>query len=192
MKKDRIIALTKTAMRLTFLYVLITSIVVFTSHATEADAQGALDKRIELSGKRTTIKELITMLEEQSGSHFIYSSSAIKTNRKIKIAPLYGELSDVLSEVLRPVGIDYKVEHDKILLFGVVPKFTISVNMTDASNGMPTLGAAVTVQGTGRGTGTDDNGQFSLAVVPNETVEVCYVGFAAQEFVVDSNRHVYD
>src|SRR5690606_13538165 len=34
--------------------------------------------------------------------------------------------------------------------------------------------------------------QFSLALMPNETVEVSYVGFVAQEFVVDSNRRVYD
>src|SRR5690606_30670336 len=73
MKKDRIIALTKTAMRLTFLYVLITSVVVLTGHATEVDAQGALDKKVEVSGKRTTVKELIAALEEQSGAHFIYS-----------------------------------------------------------------------------------------------------------------------
>src|SRR5690606_33527426 len=105
---------------------LITSIVVFTSHATEVDAQGALDKRIELSGKRTTIKELITMLEEQSGAHFIYSSSAIKTNRKIKLTSLYGELSEVLNEVFRPIGIDYKVEHDKILLFSKFQEITIT------------------------------------------------------------------
>ncbi len=192
MKKDRIIALTKTAMRLTFLYALITSIVVFTSHATEVDAQGALDKRVELAGKRTTIKELITMLEEQSGAHFIYSSSAIKTNRKIKIASLYGELSDVLNEVFKPIGIDYKVEHDKILLFSIFQELTITGKITDASNGAPILGAAVKVRSTARGTSTDANGQFSLAVMPNEIVEVSYIGFAAQEFVVDSNRRVYN
>lgn len=192
MKKDRIIALTKTAMRLTFLYALITSIVVFTSHATEVDAQGALDKRVEVAGKRTTIKELIATLEEQSGAHFIYSSSAIKTNRKIKITSLYGDLSDVLKEVFRPIGIDYKVEHDKILLFNKFQELTITGKVTDASNGMPILGAAVKVKGTAKGTSTDDDGRFSLEVMPNTTVEVSYIGFAAQEFVVDSNRRVYD
>src|SRR5690606_29022299 len=159
MKKDRIIALTKTAMRLTFLYALITSIVVFTSHATEADAQGALDKRIELSGKRTTIKELITTFEKQSGAHFIYSSSAIKTNRKIKVASLDGDLSAVLHEVFKPIGIDYRVEHDKILLFSVFQELTITGKVTDASNGMPILGAAVKVRGTDKATSTNDNGQ---------------------------------
>ncbi len=192
MKKDRIIALTKTAMRLTFLYALITLIIVFTSHATEVDAQGALDKRVELSGKRTTIKELITTLEKQSGAHFIYSSSAIKTNRKIKVASFDSDLSAVLNEVFKPIGIDYRIEHDKILLFSIFQELTIAGKVTDASNGMPILGAAVKVKGTTKGTSTDANGQFSLAVMPNETVEVSYIGFAPQEFVVDSNRHVYE
>src|SRR3546814_4512383 len=80
----------------------------------------------------------------------------------------------------------------KILLFSIFQELTITGKVTDASNGMPILVAAVKVRGTDKGTSTNDNGQFSLAVMPNETVEVSYIGFAAQEFVVDENRHVYD
>ena len=192
MKKDRIIALTKTAMRLTFLYVLITSVVVLTSHATEVDAQGALEKKVALSGKRTTVEKLISVLEEQSGANFIYSSSAIRTNRVIKPVSLDGELSEVLNRVFRPIGIDYRVEQDKILLFSTLQEFTITGTITDASTGAPIVGAAVRVQGTSRGTSTGDNGQFSLSVEPNETIEVSYVGFAAQTFVAASGRQVYD
>lgn len=192
MKKDRIIALTKTAMRFTFLYVFITSIIIFTSHATEVDAQGSLEKKVELAGRRTTIKELITTLEEQTGAHFIYSASAIKANRKVKVHSRDGDLSEILHAVFKPVGIDYKVTHDKILLFSTLQEVAITGKVTDASNATPILGAAVKVKGTSRGTSTDDDGQFSLAVMPGETVEVSYVGFAAQEFMVDSNRRVYN
>jgi len=85
MKKDRIIALIKTAMRLTFLYALISSFVICSTYAKEADAQGVLDRRVAFSAKRTTIKELIAALEEQAGVKFIYSSSAIKADRKLKL-----------------------------------------------------------------------------------------------------------
>src|SRR5690606_37140211 len=103
-----------------------------------------------------------------------------------------GELSQVLNRVFRPIGIDYKVAHDKILLFSIYQELTITGKVTDATNSMPILGAAVKVKGTSRGTSTNDDGQFSLAVTPNETVEVSYIGFAAQEFVVVSNWRVYD
>ncbi|PPL02442.1 TonB-linked outer membrane protein, SusC/RagA family [Parapedobacter indicus] len=192
MKKDRIIALTKTAMRLTFLYALITSIVVFSTHAKEADAQGVLDKRIELSAKRVTIKQMIASLENQSGAHFIYSSSAIKADRKIKTADLYGDLSDVLNQVFRPLGIGYKIENEKVLLFSVFQDITIAGKVTDAANNGPIVGAAVKVKGTDRGTSTNDDGQFSLTVQPKEVVEVSYVGYVPQEFVVDNNQHVYE
>src|SRR5690606_38342512 len=131
------------------------SVVVLTGHATEVDAQGALDKKVEVSGKRTTVKELIAALEEQSGAHFIYSSSAIKTHRKIKLASLDGDLSEVLNLVFRPIGIGYVVEQDKILLFSTIQEFTITGKITDASTGAPILGAAVKVRGTTRGTSTD-------------------------------------
>src|SRR5690606_29237333 len=126
MKKERIIALTKTAMRLTFLYALITSIVVFSTHAKEADAQGVLDKRIELSAKRVTIKQMIATLEEQSGVPFIYSSSTIRADRKIKMGDLYGDLSAVLNQVFRPMGIGYKIENEKVLLFNIFQDITIT------------------------------------------------------------------
>jgi len=192
MKKDRIIALTKTAMRLTFLYALITSIVVFSTHAKEADAQGVLDKRIELSAKRVTIKQMIASLEDQSGAHFIYSSSAIKADRKIKITDLYSDLSDVLNQVFRPLGIGYKVENEKVLLFSVFQDMTITGKVTDADNNGPIVGAAVKVKGTDRGTSTNDEGQFSLTVQPKEIVEVSYIGYAPKEFVVDNNQHLYE
>ncbi|SEK57563.1 TonB-linked outer membrane protein, SusC/RagA family [Parapedobacter koreensis] len=191
MKKERIIALTKTAMRLTFLYALITLTVAFATHAKEADAQGVLDKKIAFSAKRITIKEMIEVLESQSEVHFIYSSSAIKANRKIKIAAIHGELSNVLEGVFKPIGITYKVEHDKILLFSMSQDFTITGTVVNGQDNTPISGAAVKVRGTTRGTSTNDNGQFSLIVNPNEVVEVSYIGFATQEFRVDSVKHVY-
>ncbi len=192
MKKERIIALTITAMRLTFLYALITSIVVFSSYAEDADAQGALDKRIAFSAQRISVKDMIKELENQSEVHFIYSASTIKADRKIKIARMDSDLSAILEEVLKPMGIAYRIEDGKILLFSAFQDFNIRGTITSVEDNLPISGAAIKVKGTSKGTSTNDNGQYTLLVKPNDVVEVSYIGFASQEFVVDSNQHVYN
>jgi TonB-linked outer membrane protein, SusC/RagA family len=192
MKKERIIALTITAMRLTFLYALITSVVVCSTYAKEADAQGVLDKRITFSAKGLTIREIITALEKQTGAHFIYSSSAIRANRKIRTTRIHGDLAEVLDKVLGPVGIRYKVTDEKILLFNIYQDFNISGTVSNAADNTPVSGAAVKVRGSTRGTSTDDRGRFTLMVRPGETIEISYIGFEAQTFLVDSTKKVYD
>jgi len=192
MKKDRIIALIKIAMRLTFLYALITSLVICSTYAAEADAQGLLKKRVAFPAKRTTIKELISTLEGQAGVKFIYSSSAIKADRKLKVYAAEGELQRILEQVFRPLGITYQVSDDKVLLFNLFQGFTITGSVTSAEDKQPISGAAVKVKGTTRGTSTNDNGQFSLEVEPKEVVEVSYIGFGTQEFTVNSEQRIYN
>src|SRR5690606_22607076 len=192
MKKDRIIALIKIAMRLTFLYALITSLVICSTYAAEADAQGLLKKRVAFPAKRTTIKELISTLEGQAGVKFIYSSSAIKADRKLKVYAAEGELQRILEQVFRPLGITYQVSDDKVLLFNLFQGFTITGSVTSAEDKQPISGAAVKVKGTTRGTSTNDNGLFSVEVEPKEVVEVSYIGFGTQEFTVNSEQRIYN
>lgn len=192
MKKDRIIALIKTAMRLTFLYALISSFVICSTYAKEADAQGVLDRRVAFSAKRTTIKELISALEEQAGVKFIYSSSAIKADRKLKLTAMQNELSEVLEGVFKPLGITYQLSEDKVLLFNLFQDFTITGSVSSGDDKQPIYGAAIKVKGTTRGTSTDGNGHFSLEVRQAEVVEVSYIGFATTEFVVDSTKRIYE
>lgn len=192
MKNERIIALTRIAMRLTFLYALVALTVGFTAHANEADAQGVLDKRMTFSAKRATIKEAIESLERQTDARFIYSSSAIRADRRIRTAEIVGTLNEVLEELFKPLGIGYKVEEGKVLLFSVIQDIAITGKITDAQDNTPISGAAIKVKGTSRGTSSDDEGLFTLTVAPDDVVEVSYIGYTTQEFTVDSTRRVYD
>lgn len=49
------------------------------------------------------------------------------------------------------------------------------------ANGQTLVGASVTVQGSSKGTLTDNNGNYSLSLAPGKyTVVVSYVGYATQ------------
>lgn len=191
MKKERIIALTLTAMRLTFLYAFLTTVVGLSAYATGADAQGTLNKKITFSAQQVSIKNMISAIERQSKVRFIYSSSTIRANRKVSVRQVDRELASVLEDVFAPLGIGYKVEKDKVLLYSMAQEFTITGVVTNSEDGTAILGAAIRAKGSVRGTSTDELGRFTLNVYPGEVIEVSYIGFSSQEFAVDSSRTSY-
>src|SRR5690606_33686977 len=159
MKKERIIALTLTAMRLTFLYAFLTTVVGLSAYATGADAQGTLNKKITFSAQQVSIKNMISAIERQSKVRFIYSSSTIRANRKVSVRQVDRELASVLEDVFAPLGIGYKVEKDKVLLYSMAQEFTITGVVTNSEDGTAILGAAIRAKGSVRGTSTDELGR---------------------------------
>ena len=66
-------------------------------------------------------------------------------------------------------------------------RITVSGKITDASNGQPLIGAGVLVKGTGTGTQTNLEGDFTLANVPsNATLVVNYLGYQQLEVAVNN------
>lgn len=56
----------------------------------------------------------------------------------------------------------------------------------------PVPGVAVQIKGQTRGTITNDNGEYKLNAKVNDVILVSSIGFAAQEFTVQSGKSVYD
>ena len=54
---------------------------------------------------------------------------------------------------------------------------TVKGTVTSASDGEPILGANVMIRGTKKGTNTDFDGKFQIAVKPGEIIEISYLGF---------------
>ena len=65
------------------------------------------------------------------------------------------------------------------LLSVVFAQAQISGSVTDAG-GEPIPGATVIVQGTNNGTTSDFDGNFSISVEENQSLEVSYLGYASQ------------
>ncbi|MGA0559235.1 SusC/RagA family TonB-linked outer membrane protein [Larkinella sp. VNQ87] len=63
-------------------------------------------------------------------------------------------------------------------------KTTISGKVTAEEDGQPLVGATVTEKGTTNGTTSDAEGAFRLAVSPNATVVVSFIGYAPQELAI--------
>jgi hypothetical protein len=71
-------------------------------------------------------------------------------------------------------------------------KVTITGLVADTS-GRSLEGATISVNGnSSRGTATDRNGRFILDVVVGSTIQVTFVGFVEQHFVVNATRKDYN
>jgi TonB-linked SusC/RagA family outer membrane protein len=77
-----------------------------------------------------------------------------------------------------------------ILSFGLYSQVSVKGNVMDESN-EPVIGASIQVKGTGEGTVTDYDGNFSLTVPSNEsTLIISYVGMKTQEVSPAPNLRV--
>src|SRR5690554_5795695 len=79
-----------------------------------------------------------------------------------------------------------------ILTFGVMTsQEELTVSGTVSHQGMPLPGVNVIVVGTGNGTTTDFDGNYSLSGVPdNATLEFSYLGFETQEVPVNGRQEI--
>ena len=61
---------------------------------------------------------------------------------------------------------------------------TVTGTVTSEADGLPIVGASVTVKGTKLGTATDMDGRFTIANVPAsaKTIVVSYIGMDTQEY----------
>ena len=64
---------------------------------------------------------------------------------------------------------------------------TVTGVVTSAEDGIPLLGVTISVQGTGKGTITDIDGQYAIEVSANSILVFSYIGFADQEVNVGTN-----
>ncbi len=76
-----------------------------------------------------------------------------------------------------------------MLSFSVMAQYKVSGTVKDA-NGDPISGVSVVVKGTKRGTTTDFDGKYSIAVVKGDTLEFSSVGYETVEKVMDGSAVV--
>src|SRR5690606_20366162 len=74
-----------------------------------------------------------------------------------------------------------------MIQFSFAQEKTITGTVTSAEYGA-LIGAAVTVEGTTRGTQTDENGWFSISAQPGEKLSFSYVGHTTQTVTVGASN----
>ncbi|HQV75074.1 MAG TPA: SusC/RagA family TonB-linked outer membrane protein [Flavobacteriales bacterium] len=77
-----------------------------------------------------------------------------------------------------------------ISLYSNAQEITLVGKVTDKAEGLGLPGATVLVRGTTKGTTTDIDGKFSIAVLPTDSIQVRYIGFTEQIIPVDNRKEI--
>ncbi len=200
MNKKRLAALLHTVMKITFTQIVLCLTFISISYANKTSAQDVLSKRITVTVQNTEIKKVIVQLQRLTDAKFIYSSQTIDAGRKISFSVSDKPLKDLLDQFFVPIGIDYKIIDEKILLYRAytlekadtmqvqtqvnIPDKTVSGTVTN-QNGQPLPGVSITIQGTKKGVVTDNFGHFQIDVPDESSVlVVSYVGYQTKSVPV--------
>lgn len=193
-------------MRITIVQLLLIMLITSSLVAKEALGQEILEKTITLQADRIELNKVLRFIKEQTGVSFVFSSKAIRAERKISVNLSNKKLSTFLKETISPLGIRYRLVDNQIILYAtpetpdlsapVVTTITIpNVRVAEKISGLvtdslgnPLAGASVTLKSnTKNGVITDSNGRFTLSVETFPiTLIVSYTSFETRQITINN------
>lgn len=201
MKKCDLLTFTLLVMRMTFAQILLVMSFTFTTYANTAEGQEILDKKITLDASNTQFRNILQQIARMADVKFTYTSKTIPGNLKISMSASNQRLGDVLDMLLKPYQIQYDVVGKQIILrrqngAGILEEqplseannhfLKISGTVTGPDN-TPLPFVSVTVEGTGRGTATDQKGYFEMEANVGEVLVFSLVGHKTYKVRIESN-----
>ena len=142
---------------------------------------------VTISKKGVTLKEVIADLKEQTTYDFFYDSGLTELNKTFDIDVKDKEVRQVLDEILPPLGLEYAVQQNLIIIREKLDKSaskTMSVKgRVFDSQGASLPGVTVVVKGTTLGTSTDTEGRFELDLPAQDNLRLLFsfIGMETQE-----------
>lgn len=194
-------------MRLSFHQLVLCVILCGASYAHETSGQAVLEKRVSLDVQGARFKKVLSMLGEQAGVRFIYSSNSIDSQRKVTMKAVNQRLDLVLKELLSPHSIDFSVSDGKMISLTpvlsakegsiTVPEFAIEKLAREVrgrvvdEKGEALPGVSILLKGTQQGLISDADGKFSIEVPDEKAVLVfSFVGYISEEVPVSNKTSV--
>jgi TonB-linked SusC/RagA family outer membrane protein len=194
-------------MKISFLQLAISFLTVAIAYAVDSRGQEVLEKPVSISVENTELQDVLSDIEKQTGVKFTYSPKLIGSREQITLHVEKVKLSEALATLFES-KITYKVvgekqislkpskkiiddDDEEILETSYKADLPITGKVADR-NGTSLPGVNILIKGTGIGTTTDSQGNYSLSVPGPETVLIIsFIGFAPQEITV-GNQTVID
>jgi iron complex outermembrane receptor protein len=153
-------------MRLTVIILLIG---VIQSFAVDSYAQVT---KLNLTGKNTTVRQVLNQIEDQSEFFFLYNSKLVDVDRQVDVNVQDQKIDVVLNQLFAGTETTYQIVDRHIVLAhndipvnlpSVQQRNTVTGKVTSVA-GEPLPGVTVLIPGTTTGTITDFNGNYTLEI----------------------------
>lgn len=161
-----------------------------------AETLHSQNTKFSLNLNDVTVEEVIEKIEKDTDFKFVFTDKAVDTSRKVSIHSLNAELKEVLDQLIRNSGLDYKIvdrlivlSEKKILSPQQDEKRQITGKIVDET-GEPMIGVNIVEKGTSNGDITDLDGKFSLNVSENAILQITSIGYVTQEIPVRNQKDI--
>jgi TonB-linked SusC/RagA family outer membrane protein len=186
----------------TFLVMKLT-VVFLLAFIVQASANKARSQeKINLEVTNGTLEAVLKEVSRQTGYQYMFQDQWKQVAKKINIHVQHAGLQEVLDicfanqpftyEIVKKVIIIHALSKQTMAAAEPLSSFRATGYVYNESN-QPLSGASVTIHETGKGTLTNERGEFDLPSVPkNATLIVSYVGYnSKQESVTESREFIF-
>lgn len=166
---------------------------VFTTFAENANSQNI---KITINKQNTTVKDILTEIENQTNFLFLYNKKNVDVNRTTTIHVSDKPLTQVLTELFRNTEIVFITEGKHIILKKNENNSLLPQQKRHIINGIvkdnlgPIAGANVIVKGSTIGNITDMDGKFVIEAPANAILQISYIGYQSQEIPVNGKNNL--
>ncbi len=193
-------------LRLAFFIVLTTSIQLFSAPPVKSQAIDQVEIKLEL--RNESLLKAFQKIEKQSQFQFMYRYADVKDINKLELSAEKMSVSNILKELLSNTSLDFKQVDNRIMIVNNLRggndantgklKGNAASNLLDIvvkgqvkdAKGETLPGVSVMVKGTAIGTSTNIDGNYSINVPDNATIVFTYIGYVAQEVVVNNRSMI--
>jgi len=160
--------------------------------------------KLDLKVQSTTVKEILSRIEDKSNFFFMYNDRKIDVERKVDIDLKQAKIEDLLNIIFEGTDTKFIIKDRQIVLFNKEDEEfrdsnnlaasqqqkSVSGKVTDSS-GAPLPGVSVVVKGTTTGSITDFDGNYSLPSIPSSgTLVFSFVGMKSQEITISGKETI--
>lgn len=151
------------------------------------------NRKVTVHESRITVSGLLQALEKQSGYTFAYKTSDIDMSAAVSADAEEEDILSVLKQALSSQNLDFTLSGARIVISKKADDNSrqlqrqVSGKVLDSGNG-PVPGAVV-MTGKAKGTITDDNGAFSISLLPGEnSITVECLGYSSKKVNLTSSQ----
>lgn len=151
-------------------------------------------QNVSFSTNKVTLKSAFEKIEKASKYKIAYNSSQLNANRSVTLSKKSDDVFGMLTQLLKGTNCTYDLEGNYIIIKPLQKAQTSGKKVKvrgviKDETGEPIIGATVRVKGQSEGTVSDFDGNFTLDVTDDNTLQISYIGYQTQEFAVGKQHH---
>lgn len=151
-------------------------------------------QNVSFSTNKVTLKSAFEKIEKASKYKIAYNSSQLNANSSVTLSKKSDDVFGMLTQLLKGTNCTYKLEGNYIIIKPQQKAQTSGKKVKvrgviKDETGEPIIGATVRVKGQSEGTVSDFDGNFTLDVTDDNTLQISYIGYQTQEFAVGKQHH---